>query len=118
MRDLGRANRVGPFRYRVAAGRRVDGKKGRRTCPPPRRRELECEVGILDGPAVEHPHRSGEQVGALEEERSFLRIEEREALVGRALRLVRLNLREVGIHGKIHGRCRRQAQPGRAAKAQ
>ena len=54
-----------------------------------------------DRARVDRLDRRREEVDALEEERPLLRVEEREALVGRDLRDVGLDLREVRVHGGV-----------------
>ena len=54
-----------------------------------------------DRPRVDRLDRGREQLHALEEERPLLGVEEREALVRRDLRHVRLDLREVGVDRRV-----------------
>ena len=73
--------------------------------------QLAAEARVDDGPRVQQGQRRGglEDLLAFEEERALLGVEEREALVGLDLRLVRLDLREVGVVGHVRGQVRRDA---------
>jgi hypothetical protein len=58
--------------------------------------ELDGIAGVDDGPGVDDGDRRLERVDPLQEERTFLIVEEREPLVDRQHQLIRFNLGEVG----------------------
>ena len=62
-----------------------------------------AELRVPHPPRKEQRQRRGEEVGVLEEERPLLREEDLEALVDGHLRLVGLDLAEVGVDGEVQG---------------
>ena len=94
---------LGARRIRLLARRAVvDHQRARRPLPVlaghPR-----AELRIPHPPREEQRQRRVEEVGVLEEERPLLREEDLEALVDRHLRLVGLDLAEVGVDGEVEG---------------
>ncbi len=98
----------------AARCRRADARSACRRAPPliDRRQhgdvgagelagELQRRVGLHDRPRVDERVRHVEPIRALDEERTLLRIEQREPFVGRDLRRVGFDLREVGPHRAV-----------------
>ena len=79
--------------------------------PPDLASQLPASVRVDEGSRVDQLHRRGEleDVLALEKEGTQLRKEERVALVDVDLRLVRFDLREVGVRREVGGQVRRDA---------
>ena len=78
-------------------------------------RDLGAPARVSDRPGVRGGDRRREDVGAFQEERALLRVEERVAGVGRQLRRVGLDLGEVRVERRVEGDIRRHAPPGRDA---
>lgn len=94
---VGRKQEVGES---VPRGEHADHVAGRATDLPG---YFDAAIGIGDRPGQDCLNRSREELGAFEEERALFRIEQREASVDVEQGRVGLDLREVGVHGRVEG---------------